>query len=404
MKSLIASLCSRNGWRGLLFSLAGILCLLAVATPVSGQVDRSKAKDAIDRGANWLIDQQREDGSYGSYRGDVGITAIVLRALADCPRGYREEDGPFISSAIQYLLNNRQPDGGIFETDQGLMNYKTSMSLMALAAIDSGREKPVYGEVIANARDFITSLQLAEDTKPIAYDPQRNLRAYGGIGYGGDRRPDLSNTQIAIQALRAANLAEDSDVYLRARKFLSRCQNRNESNDFLDGANHRSTEDGGFFYYPGESKAQNLQNEDGSRSYTSYGSMTYAGVKSLIYSGVDREDPRVQAALKWIADNYTVSENPGMATKDNRSRGQMGVFYYYEVMARTLSAVGESVIVDSAGTQHNWAKELAQELISRQREDGSWVNPVDRWWEGDPVLVTAYAVEALSICRKYLED
>ncbi|MCH7925963.1 MAG: hypothetical protein IIC51_10560 [Planctomycetes bacterium] len=34
-------------------------------------------------------------------------------------------------------------------------------------------------------------------------------------------------------------------------------------------------------------------------------------------------------------------------------------------------------------------------LVSLQRDDGSWVNDADRWYEGNPQLVTAYALLAL---------
>ena len=38
-------------------------------------------------------------------------------------------------------------------------------------------------------------------------------------------------------------------------------------------------------------------------------------------------------------------------------------------------------------------------LDIRQRADGSWLNETDRWMEGDPNLVTGYALMALSHCR-----
>ena len=44
--------------------------------------------------------------------------------------------------------------------------------------------------------------------------------------------------------------------------------------------------------------------------------------------------PRVQAVLKWVRDNYTVDENPGM--------GQKTVYYYYMVFAKALQAVGRA--------------------------------------------------------------
>ena len=40
-----------------------------------------------------------------------------------------------------------------------------------------------------------------------------------------------------------------------------------------------------------------------------------------------------------------------------------------------------------------------QYLMNRQQPDGSWVNKNARWMEGDPNLVTGYALLALSYCR-----
>ena len=388
----------------------------AAAKPTSNEetsharpVDASAIKSAIDKGANWLVDHQNSDGSFGlalpdgKYISDAGVTSLALYALAICPRKYREEDGPYISKAVEYILSQKREGGGIYEKGQGLRNYKSSMALLALDALDAGRTKKRYSAEIVALREYISTLQLSEDSAP-AYDRDDHPRAYGGIGYGGDRRPDLSNTQMALEALKAGDLAEDSEVFRRVQTFLARCQNRKESNDFLDGAEHRSTEDGGFFYYPGESKAENRENPDGSVSYTSYGSMTYAAVKSLIYAGLSKDDPQVKAAVDWIRQNFTVKENPGMATPKSPSRGQMGLVYYYAVMARTLEVLGDKTIVDGSGNEREWARELAAELLERQRPDGTWTNPVDRWWEGDPALVTSYAVQTLAICLRNLKE
>lgn len=50
---------------------------------------------------------------------------------------------------------------------------------------------------------------------------------------------------------------------------------------------------------------------------------------------------------------------------------------------------------DADGIEHDWRAELAAEIISRQQPDGSWVNSNARWMEGDPNLVTSYALLAL---------
>jgi squalene-hopene/tetraprenyl-beta-curcumene cyclase len=55
--------------------------------------------------------------------------------------------------------------------------------------------------------------------------------------------------------------------------------------------------------------------------------------------------------------------------------------------------------VDADGTEHTWRDELIVELASQQRADGAFVNSNERWLEGDPNLVTAYALLALSYCE-----
>ena len=119
--------------------------------------------------------------------------------------------------------------------------------------------------------------------------------------------------------------------------------------------------------------------------------MTYAGLKSMIYAGLSADDPRVKAAVKWIKMHYDLKSNPGM--------GDQGLYYYYHTFAKTLDAMKQDVFVDQRGVQHDWRAELRAELARRQLPDGSWVNEADRWMEGDPNLVTAYALLALSYCK-----
>jgi squalene-hopene/tetraprenyl-beta-curcumene cyclase len=119
--------------------------------------------------------------------------------------------------------------------------------------------------------------------------------------------------------------------------------------------------------------------------------MTYAGLKSLLYAGVNADDPRVVAAVKWLQSNYSVEENPGL--------GDSGLYYYYHLMAKSLDAVGSPTFTDAGGEEHNWRGELAAALIKRQSPNGSWVNENNRWYEGDPNLATAFALLSLSYCH-----
>src|SRR5208337_4580373 len=99
-----------------------------------------------------------------------------------------------------------------------------------------------------------------------------------------------------------------------------------------------------------------------------YGSMTYAGIKSMIYCGVTKDDPRVQKAYEWIQKHYTVDENPGMP----KVHADWGLYYYYHTMAKCLDALGIDEVVDAVGNKHDWRADNTAALAKSPRPDGSW--------------------------------
>ena len=324
----------------------------------------SKAQRATDAGLHYLREHQAEDGSWSN---SVGVTALALRAFLESYRGYNMGDGAFITRPVDFLLEHVNDDGSISETNQN-RSYNTAVALNALQATG----KAEYAEIIKNAQNFLKLHQIDEGE---GYTEEH--RYYGGIGYGGDERPDLSNLYMAIEGLSATGLAKNDASWQKALTFLDRCQNRSESND-----QEWATNDGGFTYMPGYSPHGGTG---------SYGGMTAAGLLSLLLAGVDKADPRVQGAYDWIRANYTLDDNPG--AKDNA-----GLFYYYNVFAKSMAAYGAAELTDGSGTQHNWRNDLATKLLSMQEPAGSWVNPSSgRWMEGDRNLVTAWSVIALNL-------
>jgi squalene-hopene/tetraprenyl-beta-curcumene cyclase len=175
----------------------------------------------------------------------------------------------------------------------------------------------------------------------------------------------------------------------RALVFVSRCQNL--KSEFNDQPWAGKVNDGGFIYTPanGGTSFAGKAEDGGLRSYAG---MTYAGLKSMIHAGLSPDDPRVKAAREYIRRHYTLDENPGL--------GQMGLYYYYQTFARALAMLGQPTLIDADGHAHDWRADLVAALAKRQNPDGSWVNPADRFMEGDPNLVTAYALLALAYTRK----
>lgn len=366
------------------------LCLLLVlvlslsgftAPCVALQSETAEAdvwQDSFDRAVKWLRDEgQAEDGSFSAPAGP-GVTALVATGLMN--NGIPADD-PMVEKAIKYVQGFVQPDGGVHGHESLYKNYETSLAVMMFAAANSNRQ---YDEVIANADAFLKRIQWGADDHPVESSDAR----FGGSGYGKHGRPDLSNTGFTLEALIAAGNEADSEAIQRALVFVSRTQNLvSEHND--TGLAEKNP-DGGFYYTPaGEGESQAGPADGG--GLRSYASMTYAGLKSMLYAGVDKDDVRVKAAVDWIRRNYDLESNPGM--------GQQGLYYYYHVFAKALHHFGEESFVDGEGVEHHWRSELLAELASRQLDDGAWTNDNDRWMESDPNLVTGYVLLALAYCK-----
>ena len=115
--------------------------------------------------------------------------------------------------------------------------------------------------------------------------------------------------------------------------------------------------------------------------------MSYAGLMSMLYAGVDKDDERVIAAVNWLKGHFSLEENPGM--------GPEGLYYYYTTMAKALNAYGEDILVLNDGTELDWRKVLAERLVSLHKHPGFWINENSRWMESNPFLVSAYTLLAL---------
>jgi len=340
---------------------------------------RNEAGIAITKGLDWLKQHQNADGSW-SLNDYPALTALPLWAYMGNPDGTPPRKPDYIQKGYDFIVSSAQPDGGIYR--KGLANYNTSISLIALVLARDGK----YDPLIRSAHDFVVGQQatgLADATMN------------GGIGYGptgtGRGHPDLSNTVIALEAIRRSEAIADKERpggpkldWSAAIAFIQRCQNLPEVNK--ESYVSTSPDDrGGFIYFPGDSSA----GETGKNGARSYGSMSYAGLLSYIYADLTKTDPRVTGAVDWLKGHYSVDENPGM--------GIDGLFYYYQVMAKALSTYGAQDLSLVDGRKVNWPKELALKLINLQQEDGSWSNESGRWMEKDPVLATAYAVLTLEM-------
>jgi len=339
-----------------------------------------------------FLERQQQDGRFGFGEVvDPGITAIALAAVIKTCDAHDLDRPDYVAGGLDYLASLQKDDGGIY--DQGLKNYVTSVAIEALVA--SG--DPKYRPVIDSCSTFLIDTQLDEGE---GYSAEEDPY-YGGFGYGSSEKPDLSNTQMALQALHEAGVPEDHEAYAKAVDFLQRCQNRAETGAppiaKADGTVVVPGTDGGARYRPGDSKAGTVDVGEGTVIARSYGSMTYALLKSYLFAGLDPDDPRVSAAIGWICEHYTLEENPGFETARNPNARYQGLYYYYLTLARALEALGQDQVTDADGVEHDWRNDLRNTLFALQATDGHWVNRrSSRWMEGNPVLTTSYALLGLA--------
>ena len=343
-----------------------------------------QARSAMHQGASWLAAQQQADGHWGTPD-TPALTGLAMWALQMTDPGAFKSA---IDRAMVFVLTSVREDGSIWREPTmprkggGLANYNTAVCMAALHALG----RPELVPVVQNARTYLSKMQYLE---PGGYR--------GGMGYDADQgRPytDLSNSYMAYEAMRLTQDVEDlraagetrADLdWKAAQEFLAQVQN-------LKGVNTNAymSEDadnqGGFAYSPGAGAT--VTNADGKVTLRSYGSMTYAGLLALIYAQVEAGDDRVQSAKDWASRHWSLDENPGM--------GPEGLYYFFNVLTKSLAAAGEDTLTLPDGRTVIWREEVVRKLLALQKPDGFWVNDNNRWWEADPNLVTAYTLLALA--------
>ncbi len=370
------------------FALAAAVALLPSSAPAQPKDKADGVKDAVDKATAYLKKSQNDDGSWGPAPNNRGVTGIVVVGLLRC--GVGADDAP-VAKAVKFvegLVNEKAGHIAGNDANAALINYTTSINIMALNAANKGDK---YKAVVKNATKYLKEYQWDD-----ARGKDKDSDYYGGAGYAGDKsRPDLSNTAFFLEALKEAGVSKDDPAFKKAAVFVSRCQNfDNEHNKAAWAAKNND----GSFIYTGANGGENRRTDGDGRKTDmgGYGSMTYAGVKSMIYCGVGKDDPRMKKALEWIGKNYTLDANPGMP----EANSQRGLYYYYHTFAKCMDALGDDTFTDAKGVKHDWRADLQAAIIKRQKPDGSWTNATANWMESDANLDTGYALMALSYCKK----
>lgn len=336
-----------------------ILTALAAASTACRR-DASGSDDSLEAAVRYLWSQQADDGgfhsqTYGLLASGQSLTPFVLNALIAVPESVAPRPRRGVENAIGFIIDHTSGGGilGLHDpASPDYPNYATALAVRAL--IRTGHESVAAPSMVAALR----GQQFAEDNGWHETDAP-----YGGWGMGGPiRRPpqaghvDLSMTRCVLEALAAAGAGRQDPAFERARVYVSRSQNP----------------DGGFFFSTVNSETNKAgSGEDG---YASYGTATADGVLALRALGVVETDDALAGAKDWLEARHEPARAPGLDSAPYGGWDEGLRFYYAGTIARAMPHLGVT--------------------LPPSEPDGSFSNPSNLVKEDDPLIATAFAVEA----------
>lgn len=352
---------------------------------------------AVTRGVEWLLAQQQTDGSWRSKKhaqleAGPAATALAVATLARVADNEPAASAPAeaarraIRNALPFLLNNLAPAGFVRSPEDAseYPTYATALTLIALEQLPTSDREP-YADAIQRMQTYLTAAQVSAPL-PNKLATANDVGGWGLVG--GDpadpssfRTANVSTTRFALAAL-APVAAAQPETMRRARQYLLQRQNADGGFAFLSDPLDQLNKAG----------AIDPAREGEPFTARSYGTTTADGLLALRAGGLTADDPHVAAAIGWLNAHPQVDAVPGFPS-DEVSTAAEGLFYYY---AAALSQA-MAAYPDAPFAAH--APDLAAELISRQRPDGSWTNTIPTMREDDPLTATCLALGALNNLR-----
>ncbi len=406
--------------RSRLQSTSGVL-LLALLGSVAhaaegGREDFARRLDhALTQAARYFVSRQSEDGAwrsdtYGALRDGPSLTPLVISALLFLPQSGAEGQAALHKGA-DYLAGFAGDDGKLDVGPRELF-FPVYTAASASRVLGRVQRSPRY---LRARQAWLAYLRRRQLNESLGWEPA-DLE-YGGWGFSLDvpripapGRPkeflhesNLAATVFGLAALRSAKVPTSDPAYTQALIFVTRCQN------FSDQATTTDLEydDGGFFFIPGDA----VQNKAGQAGidrfgrtrFHSYGTMTADGLRALLRCGLAEDHRRVVAAREWLQRNFSAAHNPGDFAGD-RAVLRDATYYYWTWAASHAFFALHLRQLQSRDGPVAWPEAFADELLTRQRSDGSWVNRFSDAKEDDPLVATPWAAAALAIGRAMTAD
>lgn len=387
------------------------LLLAMVCPPVYADGLVSRIDTALAASARYVVGKQSPDGAwrsetYGFMRDGLSQTPLVLSCLFFMPQGGNDVKSSYRRGAA-YLTRWVGSDGRVKAKEREILFPVLSSASASRVVVLMDRNSTT----LKAQQAWFAYMRERQLNRALGWEPSDP--EFGGWGFAlelprkpaaGEMKDDFveSNmvaTIFGIAALGSAKVPKDDPVWQDVLTFVQRCQNFPERPEDADPR----FDDGGFYFIPNDALQNKAgiagKDKSGRERYYSYGSMTADGLRALIRCGLPKDHPRVQAALRWLERNYSISTVPGTYAPDREVLRDATYYYWVWAVAHAFAGLGMREIETGSG-RLKWAEPLAEELLKRQKPDGSWTNKYTDAKEDDPLVATPWAAAVLAICRE----
>jgi hypothetical protein len=342
---------------------------------------------AIHLGLEFLARHQSLDGSWSlsgfdrdapqqrsQLNSDTAATGLALLAFQGAGYNHREfKYARQIDHAIEWLIENQAEDGGLYVASDSRSNgacrlYSHGIAALALTEAYGMTQDARLKEPAQKALDYIARSQ----------DPRK-----GGWRYFDEPSKKSSDTSVsgwmmmALQSGRLAGLDVDPKTFDSVEDWLDVAADPDNASRFR--------------YNPFAEDSKGVSRERQGRTPTP--SMTSVGLLMRIYSGWDRDDPRLLAGADFLLDQQLPSDSSPVL-RDT---------YYWYYATQVLKHID--------GPRWKTWNDRLRPLLTRSQEKsgdlaGSWhpYQPVpDRWGQfGGRIYVTTMNLLSLEVRHRLL--
>lgn len=319
-----------------------------------------RVDDAVERAVEFLVKQQKDDGSITDAGNPHAMTALAVLAQAAVGRtpDLPGPAGDCVRRALAYLLDDRrQRDNGYFGHDGSRMYGHGIVALTLAELLGMGIDDETDRRVRQRLEKALSLILWAQDRKD-ANDPDN----FGGWRYEPDSRDsDLSVTiwqLMALRSARAAGLDVPTAAIEKAVAYLRRT--------WKPDTRGRERVGGACAYQPNRTP--------------SWASAS-AGLLAMQVCGL-YEAPEVAGAADWLRAREL----------DWRQEFFLyGTYYYAQGMYQRGGIYAEHA-----------RRAVEEALLPRQQADGSWEAPHGQERNAGRVYGTSMAVLSLAVKYHFL--